>query len=249
MALILRYGAKLIFCKKLANNKRKLYNEFVAGQTTADWVLILGGLILQLVTFLITRDSILSLVTGMLGVFSVTLCSQRKLSSFFFGIFQISCYMVLAARQRLYGELVENGFYMITTLVGIYTWSHNYSATDTGNGVEPRSLSLKGWMITVILFVIGSVGGYGLLRQTSDPHALLDTVSSVPAFLAQGLMMLRYREQWIFWIVVDLVKVVMWIIQGDWCMAAQFAFWIVVCFYGLKKWKLIGLPQNGLELK
>ncbi len=217
--------------------KRVLYNEFIAGQSVADWVLIGCGLLLQVVTFMITGDSLLSLTTGMLGVFSVTLCSQRKVSSFLFGVFQIGCYMVLSARQHFYGELVENAFYMLTTLVGIYTWSRNYDSGDEGNSVQARRLTAKGWAITMLLFVVGVVAGFWLLRRTNDPHPMLDTVSSVPAFVAQVLMMLRYREQWLFWIVVDAIKVAMWIIQGDWCMAAQFAFWIVVCFYGLKKWK------------
>ena len=217
--------------------KRTLYNEFVAGQTIADGVLILCGLLLQVVTYWITGDSLLSLITGMLGVFSVTLCSQRRVSSFLFGIFQISCYMVLAARQHFFGELVENGFYLLTTLAGIYTWTRNYDAGDDGNSVQARRLSVRGWAVTMLFFLIGVAGGYWLLRRTSDPHPLLDTVSSVPAFVAQVLMMLRYREQWLFWIVVDLIKVAMWVVQGDWCMAAQFSFWVIVCIYGLKKWK------------
>lgn len=217
--------------------KRTLYNEFVAGQTIADGVLILCGLLLQVVTYWITGDSLLSLITGMLGVFSVTLCSQRRVSSFLFGIFQISCYMVLAARQHFFGELVENGFYLLTTLAGIYTWTRNYDAGDDGNSVQARRLSVRGWAVTMLFFLIGVAGGYWLLRRTSDPHPLLDTVSSVPAFVAQLLMMLRYREQWIFWIVVDLIKVAMWVVQGDWCMVAQFSFWVIVCIYGLKKWK------------
>ena len=221
----------------MKNIKRLLYNEFVAGQSASDWLLIVCGLVLQIVTFLITKNSFLSLTTGLLGVFSVTLCSQRKLSSFLFGVFQISCYMVLAARQHFYGELVENAFYMLTTLVGIYTWSSNYDAGDEGNSVQARRLTAKGWATTLLLFAVGVAGGYWLLRRTSDPHPFLDAISSVPAFVAQVLMMLRYREQWLFWIVVDAIKVVMWIIQGDCCMAAQFAFWIVVCFYGLKKWE------------
>ena len=221
----------------MAKIKRILYNEFVAGQTTADWILIVCGLLLQVVTYVITGDGLLSLVTGMLGVFSVTLCSQRKLSSFLFGVFQIGCYMVLSARQHFYGELVENAFYMLTAFVGIYTWSRNYDAGDEGNSVQARRLTAKGWGITLMIFFAGVIGGYWLLRRTSDPHPFLDAVSSVPAFVAQVLMMLRYREQWMFWIVVDVIKVAMWIMQGDWCMAAQFSFWIVICFYGLKKWK------------
>lgn len=217
--------------------KKILYNEFVAGQSVGDWLLIVCGLLLQVAVFAITGDSTLSLVTGLLGVLSVTLCSQRKLSTFLFGVFQIGCYMVLSARQHLYGELVENAFYMVTTLVGIYTWSRNYDAGDGGNSVQSRRLSAKGWIVTSVALVVGSIIGIWVLRQTNDPHPLLDTIGSVPAFAAQILMMLRYREQWILWIVVEVVKVAMWAIQGDWCMAAQFAFWIFVCFYGLKKWK------------
>ena len=217
--------------------KHILYNEFVAGQSAADWLLIVCGLLLQLITFFITGDSLLSLTTGILGVFSVTLCSQRKVSSFLFGVFQIVCYMILSARQHFYGELVENTFYMLTTLAGIYTWTRNYDAGEDGNSVLARRLSAKGWTVSLILFVLGVAGGYFLLRRTFDPHPMLDAVSTVPAFVAQVLMMLRFREQWMFWIVVDAIKVVMWMVQGDWCLAAQFAFWIVVCFYGLKKWK------------
>ena len=217
--------------------KKILYNEFVAGQSTMDWLLIVAGLVLQATVFAITGDSMLSLVTGMLGVFSVTLCSQRKVSSFVFGVFQIGCYMVLAARQHFYGELVENAFYMLTTLYGAYAWSRNYDSGDDGNSVQARHLTAKGWAVTLATFVAGTLAGYLILRKTADPHPLLDTVSSVPAFVAQVLMMLRYREQWIFWIAVDVIKVAMWIMQGDWCMAAQFAFWTFVCFYGLKKWK------------
>ena len=222
---------------KIKDIRRILYNEFIAGQTPADWILIVCGLLLQVVTYIVTGDSVLSLITGMLGVFSVTLCSQRKVSSFFFGLFQILCYMVLSARQHFYGELIENSFYLITTLVGAYTWSCNYNASDEGNSVEARKLTVKGWLVTLFLFVVGSAGGYWILCQTSDPHPMLDSVSTVPALVAQVLMLLRYREQWLFWIVVDSIKVVMWIMQGDWCMAAQFSFWLIICFYGLKKWK------------
>ena len=149
--------------------KRTLYNEFVAGQTIADGVLILCGLLLQVVTYWITGDSLLSLITGMLGVFSVTLCSQRRVSSFLFGIFQITCYMVLAARQHFFGELVENGFYLLTTLAGIYTWTRNYDAGDDGNSVQARRLSVRGWAVTLLFFLLGVAGGYWLLRRTSDP--------------------------------------------------------------------------------
>ena len=213
-----------------------VYNEFVAGQGAGDFAMIGIGLLLQIAAFAIAKGDWLSLVTGLLGVFSVVLCSQKKISTFVFAVLQISCYMVLAARQHFYGELIENVFYMATTLYGAYVWFRHYNTGNEGNAVETQRLSAKGWILSATLIVAGSVVAYLILKQTNDTQPLLDSISTVPAFAAQILMMLRYREQWIFWIVVEVASIIMWMRAGDWCMAVLFAFWIATCLYGLKKW-------------
>lgn len=213
-----------------------VYNEFVAGQGAGDFAMIGIGLLLQIAAFAIAKGDWLSLVTGLLGVFSVVLCSQKKISTFVFAVLQISCYMVLAARQHFYGELIENVFYMATTLYGAYVWFRHYNTGNEGNAVETQRLSAKGWILSATLIVAGSVVAYLILKQTNDTQPLLDSISTVPAFAAQILMMLRYREQWIFWIVVEVASIIMWVRAGDWCMAVLFAFWIATCLYGLKKW-------------
>jgi nicotinamide mononucleotide transporter len=64
----------------------------------------------------------------------------------------------------------------------------------------------------------------------------LDSATTVPAFIAQMLMIMRYREQWIFWLIIDIGSILMWIHAGDWCMVAQFVFWTINCIYGFYKW-------------
>ena len=72
--------------------------------------------------------------------------------------------------------------------------------------------------------------------MTDDTQPMLDSLSTVPAFAAQILMILRYREQWAYWLVIDIASVIMWINAENWCMVMQFVFWTLNCSYGTYKW-------------
>lgn len=216
---------------------QRLYNEFVAGQKPFDWMFLAIGLLLQVVAYVVTREGWLSLFCGLVGVCSIILCSQRKISSFVFGVLQIVTYMVLALRQHFYGELAENAFYLVTCIYGFFLWIRHYDTNDEGNQVETLRLTGKGWMTTLLILLGGILGGSIVLKQTNDSQPLLDAVSTVPAFIAQILMMLRYREQWIFWLIVDATTTAMWIRANDWCMTALFGFWTLNCIYGYWKWR------------
>ena len=102
--------------KKINNT---LYSEFIEGRNINEHLFMLIGIFLQLIAWYITKDSLISLISGVTGIISVILCSQRKISFYFFGFIQLGTYMYLAWQQRFYGELIENVFYIITMLIGI----------------------------------------------------------------------------------------------------------------------------------
>ena len=59
---------------------------------------------------------------------------------------------------------------------------------------------------------------------------------SIPAIFAQIFMILRYREQWIFWLIIDLATILLWYRSGNWCMVSQYVFWSINCIYGWILW-------------
>ena len=81
--------------------------------TFASWFVTIG-IITQLITCYITNDSALSLCSGISGVISVVLCSQKKYSFYFWGVLQLVTIMIISYQSGLYGKLVENAFYLIT---------------------------------------------------------------------------------------------------------------------------------------
>lgn len=213
-----------------------LYSEFIEGRNINEHLFMFIGIFLQLVVWYITNDSLVSLISGVTGIISVILCSQRKISFYFFGFIQLGTYMYLAWQQRFYGELIENVFYIITMLIGIVVWLKNYNTEE--QIVESKRLSDRlFYIICSIMVFICILFGYYMKYFTDNTQPFMDSFSTVPAFIAQTLLMLRYREQWIFWIIIDVVSIFMWMFANNWIMVIQFIFWTMNCIYGYRKWK------------
>ena len=208
----------------------------------ADISFLAIGLLIQVVTyFLMPHDSWLSLVSGCLGVCSVCMAAQRKIGTYLFGFGQVLTYTYLCWEQRFYGEVMINAYYFCTMIYGVYVWKSRMSDGTEGVGV-PRSLSLRTLCLIVsVTFACAWLTGWGLASLTDDTQPYLDAFTTVPALVAQVLMILVYREHWFIWLAVDILSVLLWLRAGDYCMAAQYFFWCANCLYGLRKWKIDNL--------
>ena len=204
------------------------------------------GLLIQVVTFFIANNfsffdsqlSVISLISGCLGVCAVCLTSQGSIWTYLFGFSQVFTYTYLCCTQRFYGEIAINGYYFITMIYGVYVWRSRLTDTAEGKVITPRSLSLR-TLILIFLgtLVVATLVGWGLAVWTDDTQPYLDAYTTIPALVAQVLMILVYREHWFIWLAVDVLSVVLWLRAGDYCMAAQYAFWCANCLYGLHRWK------------
>ena len=201
---------------------------------TFDWFFMFIGVLLQVICFILSGDDILSFICGLTGAINVVLFSQKKLSAYLFAYIQMFTYIIIIFQQHLWGELGENIFYVITTTIALFLWIKNYNKVE--KEVEARKLSKKGYIIYGLSFILGTILLYVILVKTNDPRPFLDSISTVPAFLAQFLLMFRYREQWIMWFIVDITTLILWISIGNIFMVAQYIFWIMNCIYGYIKW-------------
>ena len=73
------------------------------------WFLSIG-VILQIISYLITGSSWISLISGITGIIAVVWCAERKMIFWFFAWIQLITYVILAYQQHFYGEIVENIF-------------------------------------------------------------------------------------------------------------------------------------------
>lgn len=211
-----------------------------------DYSFLALGLLIQIVTFTMMPDgSWLSVVSGCLGICSVCLTAQGNILTFVFGFAQVGTYTWLCVSQRFYGEIAINAYYFLTMIYGVYVWRKRLGVSADGQQasgltITPRRLPL--WVLTLIVVVtlFGSwLTGWGLASYTDDTQPYLDAFTTIPALVAQVLMILVYREHWFIWLAVDITSVVLWLRAGDYCMTAQYAFWCANCLYGIKRWNTL----------
>ena len=200
--------------------------------TFALWFL-LTGIATQAVVFSLSDDSLLSFVSGVAGVVSVVLCSQRKLSFYFWGFLQIATFVALCMQEQLYGKLIENAFYSVTMVAGLVMWKKNL----IGEEIETREMDIMNWESALALISITVITLSVVLHQFGGSYAGLDALTTSIAICAQTLMILRYRESWILWLSVNLLCVALWVQASNWCMVAQYIFWTANCIYGMIKWR------------
>lgn len=191
------------------------------------------GLLSQLVTYIMANDSLLSFFSGLMGVFAVVFCSERKMSYYVFSIIQMVTFFIICLQENLYAKLIEQGFYFITTIIGVIIWKCNL---DVDNLVKAKKLEYT-TSIGLLLVCFGlSVIGYRILINYNSSQPFLDSTTTVFALVAQVLMMFRFRENWILWFVVDVLCVILFIKQENWCMVAQYLFWTINTIYGYIMW-------------
>ena len=190
------------------------------------------GIVIQIFAFYYTNASVLSLISGVAGIFSVVLCAERKMSFWVFAWIQLITYLILAYNQKLWGEVSENIFYAITMIIGMFIW-YKYKEEST---VKSRKLSNKLLIGLTFITILGIIALYSYLSLTNDTQPFVDSVSTVPAIIGELLMIAAFREQWYFWLTIDVASIYMWGVAGDWCMVAQFVFWTINCLYGIKNW-------------
>ena len=206
------------------------------------WLFLLTGWIVQIIAFLWMPANPWSLVSGLLGIASVVLCAEGSLLTFFFGVGQILTYTYLCWLERFYAGIAINAFYFVSQFYGLWHWRQRISQSSEtqatiSTAVPTTTLSWRTMLFLVVILGIGSyVIGFLLQRLTNDTQPYLDALTTVPAIVAQIMMVRAIREHWFIWFAIDILYIVMWVRAGDLCMAMQYTFWCINCVYGYVRW-------------
>lgn len=217
--------------------KKALTQEFMHGYSLFDKLFMVSMLLVQIVVFCVSPDSVLGVIAGISGVISVVLCAKGKISFYFIGFVQTITYLFLAWRNCFYGEVMENIFYLVTMIWGIFVWKKNSTVDDNGSAhVEALKFTPVMWVLSILGTVACTLGMGYWLNSIGSAQAYTDAATNVLAIFAQILMVKRYKEQWLWWFIIDILCLKMWFVAGNWSMVAMYVAWTINCIYGWYNW-------------
>ena len=207
------------------------------GYSVFERMFMASMVLLQIVVFCITPDSWLNIVAGLAGVVSVVMCAKGRTMFYFVGFIQTFTYLALAWQNKFYGEVLENLFYFVTMIWGIFEWKKNEVKNEDGTeDVIARKFSPLAWVLSVIGTILATITMGAWLKSIGSAQAFTDAATNVMAIFAQILMVKRFREQWVWWLLIDLFCIKLWFVAGNWSMVAMYVAWTINCIYGWYNW-------------
>ena len=203
------------------------------------WLLLATAVILGLSIY--WKDSMTGIWAALTGIWCVILTGKGKLSSFWVGTVNTILYAVVAWQARYWGEVMLNLIYYVPmNFVGLYMWSKNMN-NQTEEVVKER-MSFKGSVLAYTCVIAGTLGYGVILNLMNGTLPFIDSMSTVFSIFAQFLCVKRYMEQWVLWIVVDIVTVIMWVYAfingtGDMATVLMWSIYLINAIIMFIKWK------------
>ena len=202
------------------------------------WLAVATAVILGLSIY--WKDTWMSLLSAITGVWCVILTGKGKRSSFIFGLINVIFYAIVAFQAKYYVEVMLNViYYLPMNFVGWFAWKKHMN-DDTGEVVKERLTFKKS--VIVYALTAAAIFIYGLiLKALGGNLPYIDSMSTVISVVAQILSIKRLMEQWVLWIVVDVVTVIMWAVhfaQGGETIAtlAMWSVYLVNAFIMFIRW-------------
>lgn len=196
----------------------------------------------------LTGLGLVYILAGLSGIICVYLISLRKLSNYQYGVINAFLYGAAAYHSTYYGDAALNFFfYFPCQFIGAYWWSQHMYRSE----VNVRGLSFWQAIAYLALLVLSILGyGYYLVHHTDDAMPYVDSATNMLSIFAMLLMLKGYWEQWLGWIIVDVLSVWMWIRAGkfDPQAYAVLVMWIAYLgnsIYGAIQWLMAARCQEN----
>lgn len=230
----------------------KMFRDWTKFEKT--WLAVFT--LINLYLFFAWDDTILALISSLSGMLCVVLVAKGKISNYYFGFIQASTYAYIAWTYNLYGEAMLNAmFYVPVQFVGIYMWRKSKlkeSESTQGEDVIVNSLNKKQWIYTIIGSSIAIALYAILLEKIGGRKVGLDSATNVLSIVAQILMLYRFTEQWLIWIGVNVLSIVLWFTAlsmtggNDYTILIMWIAFLFNSIYGYYNWRKVGKEQTNV---
>ena len=207
---------------------RKFVREELSGWEKWEVAWLLAACTVIAVLSIYWQDTIMGIISATTGVACVVCTGKGKLSAYIFGTVNVVLYAIISFQARYYGEVMLNAlYYFPMEFYGFYVWKKHMNAET--HEVEKKRMNSGGRLLLVLGTAAGTIAYGFVLRALGGALPFVDALSTVASVVAMIVSVKMYMEQWIIWIVVDVVTVVMWAIAfagGNESMATLL-MWIV----------------------
>lgn len=202
------------------------------------WLGLFCGM--AVVLTVIMENSLFGFTVFLTGVLCVLLAAKGHIWTYVFGMYNTFGYAYLSYVNGLFGELMLNVlFFVPMNVVGFMMWRNHRQ----GGTVAMRRMSGAGLGLVLLgCALVSAALGFGLSFIPEQNSAYIDALTTVLSVAATILMVRRFKEQWVLYIVLNLFTVLLWVIRmldgspDGGLMIVMWSAYLINAIYGYYTW-------------
>ena len=185
-----------------------------------------------------TKDIVLEIIAVVFGLLSVWYSKNNNILVFPTGMISTAIFIYLLYKWVLLGDMMINAYYFLMSIYGWFIWTRKEN-----NTITPISrVTNNEKKIGIIIFLSSLVFVYLIyvyFDKWGTITSYVDNVTTAIFFVGMWLMAKRKVENWIFWIIADIISIPLYFYKGLTFTSLQYLIFTFIAIAGYYSWKKI----------
>lgn len=205
------------------------------------------------------------------GLLCIWLASLEKIVNYPFGLINVTLFAVIFFQIQLYASLLLQLFFFVANLYGWYAWSRQTDDHQAALKIRwlplPKALAwAAGCIIAIALMTryidpvfalltraaVTLMNGLGLAvampALQPDAFPFWDSCMMVLSIAAMILMTRKYVENWLLWVIINVISVMIIARQGVYAMSLEYVILTLIALNGSRMWIRSARQQGSRAL-
>ncbi|PHM39449.1 transporter [Xenorhabdus mauleonii] len=206
------------------------------------------------------------------GLLCIWLASQEKTINYLFGLINVTLFAVIFFQIQLYASLILQIFFFAANVYGWYAWSRVDEQKQIKlkiRWLKPKQMiivaaisilsilimtfnidQIFAYMAEIVVVALQGVG-FNITMPALEPDAFpfWDSVVMVLSIVAMILMTRKHVENWLIWLIINVVSVVLFYLQGVLAMSLQYIILTGIALNGFRLWIKAAQHNNEQQLE
>jgi nicotinamide mononucleotide transporter len=178
-------------------------------------------------------DQTIEIFGAIFGFLAVYFTIKQNIWCWYFGLLQVILYCFVFYTSKLYSDMILHIIYIFLQGLGWYNWKYGGSNHEA---LRVTQITKGAYWIGLTVVVSFSLGLF-MQTKTDASFPYEDAFITVASLIAQYLMIKKIIQSWLFWIIVDIVAIVIYAYKGLYFTTVLYLLFLIMAVIGYLEWR------------
>lgn len=185
--------------------------------------------------------SYIEFIGTLTGLLCVWLAARDHIFTWPVGLVNVSCFFILFWQLQLYADMFLQIYFFAT---GVYGWIFWYRKQPENEPIYALG-NRQRWLLGGAAILLSAVTGFIISRlhtwwpdifEHPAAYPYTDSLVAVLSVIANILLAKRIWENWLLWVLVDVVATIIYFQKGVKFLGIEYFILLIIATLGLIKW-------------